>query len=363
MGPTNDTIATNDAITSNSKKLVDESKPAIIDEHTLRDKIYVIRGQQVMLDYDLAAIYGYETKAFNQQVRRNSVKFDEDFRFQLTKEETEILRSQIVTSSWGGPRYLPWAFTEQGIYMLMTVLKGDLATRQSKALIRAFKSMKDYIVNSRALVSETDHLRLSMQVADMQRDMGQIRSQLDEHTRQLTNVMTQLDDTVRRSDLPSVFFDPVEVSNEYLILAGQPAKADETYIKIYSQAKQTIHIIDDYINIKTLRLLQNVKAGVTVTVFSDNVGNKLHSSDVTDFQTEFPGISISFQTTGRMMHDRFIVLDSSSNDERIFLCGTSSKDAGQKSVTAISEITDGAFKRLFGFVMAQLNGNPALVLK
>ena len=363
VGPTNDTIATNDAITSNSKKLVDESKPAIIDEHTLRDKIYVIRGQQVMLDYDLAAIYGYETKAFNQQVRRNSVKFDEDFRFQLTKEETEILRSQIVTSSWGGPRYLPWAFTEQGIYMLMTVLKGDLATRQSIALIRAFKSMKDYIVNSRALVSETDHLRLSMQVAGMQRDMGQIRSQLDEHTRQLTNVMTQLDDTVRRSDLPNVFFDPVEVSNEYLILAGQPAKADEMYIKIYSQAKQTIHIIDDYINIKTLRLLQNVKAGVTVTVFSDNVGNKLHSSDVTDFQTEYPGISISFQTTGRMMHDRFIVLDSSSNDERIFLCGTSSKDAGQKSVTAISEITDGAFKRLFGFVMAQLNGNPALVLK
>lgn len=247
--------------------------------------------------------------------------------------------------------------------MLMTVLKGDLATRQSKALIRAFKSMKDYIVNSRALVSETDQLRLSMQVANMQRDMCQIRSQLDEHTRQLTNVMTQLDDTVRRSDLPNVFFDPVEVSNEYLILAGQPAKADETYIKIYSQAKQTIHIIDDYINIKTLRLLQNVKAGVTVTVFSDNIGNKLHSSDVMDFQTEFPGISISFQTTGRMMHDRFIVLDSSSNDERIFLCGTSSKDAGQKSVTAISEITDGAFKRPFGFVMAQLNGNPALVLK
>ena len=363
MGPTNDTISTNDAITSNSKKLVDESKPAIIDEHTLRDKIYVIRGQQVMLDYDLAAIYGYETKAFNQQVRRNSVKFDEDFRFQLTKEETEILRSQIVTSSWGGPRYLPWAFTEQGIYMLMTVLKGDLATRQSKALIRAFKSMKDYIVNSRALVSETDHLRLSMQVANMQRDMGQIRSQLDEHTRQLTNVMTQLDDTVRRSDLPSVFFDPVEVSNEYLILAGQPAKADETYIKIYSQAKQTIHIIDDYINIKTLRLLHGVQAGVVVTVFSDNVGNKLHASDVADFQTEFPGISISFQSTNRLMHDRFIVLDYGTNDERIFLCGTSSKDAGQKSVTAISEITDGAFKSLFGFVMAQLNGNPALVLK
>ena len=106
-----------------------------------------------------------------------------------------------------------------------------------------------------------------------------------------------------------------------------------------------------------------MNAGVVITVFSDNVGNKLHASDVTDFQTEFPGISISFQSTNRLMHDRFIVLDYGTNDERIFLCGTSSKDAGQKSVTAISEITDGAFKRLFGFVMAQLNGNPALVLK
>jgi len=84
---TNDTVATNDAVADSGKMLVDESKPAIIDEHTLRDKIYVIRGQQVMLDYDLAAIYGYETKAFNQQVCRNSVKFDEDFRFQLTKED------------------------------------------------------------------------------------------------------------------------------------------------------------------------------------------------------------------------------------------------------------------------------------
>ena len=97
-----------------------------------------------------------------------------------------------MTSSWGGARYLPWAFTEQGIYMLMTVLKGDLAIQQSKALIRTFKAMKDYIVDSRALVSQTDQLRLSMQMTDMKQDIQEIRTPLDEHTRQLTGIMAQI---------------------------------------------------------------------------------------------------------------------------------------------------------------------------
>ena len=112
-----------------------------------------------MLDADLAEIYGYSTKRFNEQVKNNIEKFDEDFRFQLTSDEVitcsrskksalkqENLRSKKSASSWGGLRYAPYAFTEQGIYMLMTVLKGERAIAQSKALIRLFKQMKDYIV-------------------------------------------------------------------------------------------------------------------------------------------------------------------------------------------------------------------------
>ena len=106
----------------------------IVDEKSLRDKIYVIRGQQVMLDFDLAEIYGYSTSAFNQQVNRNIEKFDEDFMFRLTQQEFENLMSQNVISSWGGRRKLPHAFTEQGIYLLMTVLRGDLAIQQSRTL-------------------------------------------------------------------------------------------------------------------------------------------------------------------------------------------------------------------------------------
>ena len=96
---------------------------AIITSETIENFIYVIRGQRVMLDFDLARIYGFTTKSFNQQVRRNIERFDDDFMFRLTQEEyRQILRSQIVTSSWGGTRYPPYAFNEQGIYMLMTVL-------------------------------------------------------------------------------------------------------------------------------------------------------------------------------------------------------------------------------------------------
>lgn len=107
---------------------------------SIENKILVIRGQQVMLDRDLAEIYGYETKRFNEQIKNNIERFDEDFRFQLTQEEFDEvnLMCKISTSSWGGTRKLPYAFTEQGIYMLMTVLRGDLAVRQSKALIRIF---------------------------------------------------------------------------------------------------------------------------------------------------------------------------------------------------------------------------------
>ena len=108
---------------------MENTEIAIIDERSIRDKIYLVRGVQVMLDFELAEIYGYTTKAFNQQVRRNADKFPDDFRFQITRDELDnLVRSQIVTSrddtifhgQSGGLRYLPWCFSESGIYMLMT---------------------------------------------------------------------------------------------------------------------------------------------------------------------------------------------------------------------------------------------------
>ena len=124
-----------------------------LNEEFIVSKIYIIRGQKVMLDFELAEIYGYETKNFNRQVKNNNDKFDEDFMFQLSKEEyKEILRCKNFTSSWGGTRHLPYAFTEQGIYMLMTVLKGEIAVKQSKALIRIFGEVqKLHLTNLKAI--------------------------------------------------------------------------------------------------------------------------------------------------------------------------------------------------------------------
>ncbi len=126
----------NDSTTTRiDAKAEDDVSAAIIDEEVLRGKIHVVRGQKVMLDFELAEIYGYTTARFNQQVQRNIEKFEIDFMFQLADSEYAVLMSQKVTSRWGGRRKPPYAFTEQGIYMLMTVLRGELAVRQSRALV------------------------------------------------------------------------------------------------------------------------------------------------------------------------------------------------------------------------------------
>ena len=136
-------------MTANKNEIV------LVDEQTLRDKIYIIRGQQVMLDYDLAEIYGYKTYKLNEQVKNNAERFEgDDFMFQLTKEEFDDLMSKNRISSWGGRRKLPNAFTEQGIYLLMTVLRGDLAVQQSRTLVRLFKSMKDYLIENQPLLTQ-----------------------------------------------------------------------------------------------------------------------------------------------------------------------------------------------------------------
>lgn len=148
-----------------------ENEISILEENSIRSKIHVIRGQQVMLDFDLAEIYGYSTKAFNQQVKNNIERFDEDFRFQLREEEIqELSRSKILTLNKGrgsNIKYAPYAFTEQGIYMLMTVLKGELAVTQSKMLIRTFKEMKHFIQNNSHVFAELDNIKKHLLESDL----------------------------------------------------------------------------------------------------------------------------------------------------------------------------------------------------
>lgn len=327
---------------------------AIIDEFTLADKIYTIRGKKVMLDFELAEIYGYTTKAFNQQVKRNIEKFEGDFLFRLTRSEVETLsRSQNVTSIQtagvkGGISYLPYAFTEQGIYMLMTVLRGELAVKQSKALIRTFKAMKDYVIENRNVIGENEYLRMSLQITDSIKETVQMRTELNELGNQMSSVMEKMSNVVERSEIAPFMLDmgkPAE-KKEYLFFNGQPLKAATLYIDLYSKAEKSIYIVDDYISPKTLHLLQEVKDGVDVVIFSDNIGRKLRKSDIDDFNKEFPNINLSFCKTNGAAHDRFIILDYKTKNERLFHCGASSKDAGYKT-TVISEIQTESVKEAF----------------
>ena len=323
------------------KKDVTESTEIVVVEVTeelLREKLYEVRGVKVMLDSDLAEIYGYTTKALNQQVKNNNDRFDSEFTFKLTQEEWKDLRSKNLTSSWGGSRHLPNVFTEQGVYMLMTVLKGELAAKQSKDLVKTFKKMKDYILGNQDLIGQRDIMQITMQSAENKAEISRLRMDLGSVEKQMSDVMDQLSDVVTKSDLADMMNSFVnDEDNGWLMYNTKYCSADVAYSSIYSQAKKSVYLIDNYIGLRTLVLLKNAPAGADIKIFSDNIGSgKLHNVEYTDFCREYPNIKLTMQHTGGIYHDRFIVLDYGTKNERVFLCGASSRDAGAR-ITSIVE--------------------------
>lgn len=315
----------------------------VITKDFLESKIYEIRGQKVMLDFDLAEIYGYTTKAFNQQVKKNNNKFDNDFMFKLNRDEVEnILRSKKLTSSWGGSRYLPHAFTEQGIYMLMTVLKGDKATCQSKALIRLFKEMKDYINYTNNFITKNEFIQLAIETNKNTSDIKFIKENM-----------------VTKQELNRIMDKFIDKSKfkEYLILDGHMVESDIVYTEIYKLAKRSIYIIDNYINLKTLVLLKSSKVD-EIIIFSDNINKCLHKLEYLDFKKEYKNLNIKFIRTNNKFHDRYIILDYGESYEKLYHCGASSKDSG-KRVTTISEIEN---KEIYHSLIDNLMKNALLVL-
>lgn len=318
----------------------------VIDETTMKSKIYYIRGQKVMLDFELAEIYGYETRAFNQQVKRNNEKFDDDFMFQLTDDEVnELSRSQNVTLNRGTGRgsnikYKPYVFTEQGIYMLMTVLRGELAVKQSKALIRMFKQMKDFIVENQDFITSKELLQIAVQT--------------NQNTKDIATINNKISTLATKEDLKKVmdnFIDP-DTYKHFLLMNGDKIEADVAYTKIYKSAKKSIYVIDNYIGLKTLELLRAAKDNVEIIVFSDNVKNKdmLTKNILNDFRKDYPNINLKMKVAGKRYHDRYIAIDYGTENEDFYLCGASSKDAGNKisSITKIEESSKDMYHTMFG---------------
>lgn len=226
----------------------------------------------------------------------------------------------------------------------MTVLKGELATKQSKALIRTFKEMKDFIIENRDLLGYRELLQLVIQNSQNTADIAEIKETMvtkDELTKVIHN------------------FSNPDIKHEYLILNGNKVEANLAYRNIYETAKKSIFVIDNYIGIKTLVLLKNTKNNINITLFTDNIGEYLHHCEYEDFCKQYPDISITFRRTCGIYHDRYIILDYNSNSERIYHCGASSKDAGNK-VTTISEVTD---RQVYHPIVDTLLKNPILTFK
>ena len=342
--------------------MAEENKEiVIVDDKTIQEKIYFIREQKVMLDSDLAEIHGYETKMFNRQVKRNIEKFEgDDFMFQLTDEEVyELSRCHFGTLNNGQGRgsnikYKPYAFTEQGIYMLMTVLRGELAIRQSRALIRMFKQMKDYIVENRDFLSSKEMVQLSLQTNKNTNDIMQ-------HSKEIAMLDDKISTLATKEDLKKVmdnFIDP-DTYKHFLLMNGDKIEADVAYTKIYKSAKESIYVIDNYIGLKTLELLRAAKDNVEVIIFSDNVRNKdmLTKNILNDFRRDYPNINLKMKITGKRYHDRYIAIDYGTENEAFYLCGASSKDAGNKisSITKIEESSKDMYHTMFGGMLNNKN--------
>ena len=341
------------------RKSKELSAVACVDIGSIRECIHVVRGVQVILDFDLAALYGYSTKDFNRQVKNNIEKFDSDFMFLLTPEEVADLRCKNFTSRWGGARYLPHAFTEQGVYMLMTVLRGDLATRQSKAIVRTFKQMKDYIVQNRGLLGERELLQLSLQTSKNIAQISELKGSLAQVEDRVAGSVDRLGEVVTKSELADVMLDfgNPAVRRGWLILNGQPVESDMAYAQIYAEAQRTIFVVDNYIGLKTLILLKEAVSRCDVTVFSDNLGKGLSKAEFDDFCKEYGRVYL--KTSGGIFHDRYIILDFASADEKIYHCGASSKDGGNRVMT-IEQVSD---KSIYRPLVEKLLLLPKLVLK
>lgn len=272
----------------------------------VKNLIYVVRSQQVMLDSDLALLYNVETKVFNQAVKRNENRFPERFRFQLTSEEFERLRSQNVTSNGrGGRRYLPYVFTEQGIAMLSTVLRSDVAVETSIRIMDAFVETRRFFASNAALFERIGQVELRQL---------EFQKKTDERLDQVFAYIESTPETTQK-----VFFD------------GQLFDAFSLLVELVQKAQREIVLIDGYVDVTTLNILAKKATGVATSVHT-LPSARLTQADISTFNSQYPTLTVRRTSS---FHDRFLILDDLAG----YHIGASLKDAGKKCF-AITKMGD-----------------------
>ena len=250
----------------------------------IRSRILTIRGVQVILDRDLAELYGVTTGALNQAVKRNKNRFPERFMFQLTKEESENLKSQSVISSWGGSRSYPYAFTEQGIAMLSSVLRSETAILVSIRIMDVFVAMRKALASFSPMLMRLDMVE-RRQIIDQARNEERFKLILD---------------AMQDKKFPpqKVFYD------------GQIYDAFEQMKKFVRMAKTELIIIDPYFADCVLPLIAQKRQGVAVLAVKNSRNKLLHAVDVAKFNAQYAN-SLTVKTSDKF-HDRFLIIDKTT---------------------------------------------------
>lgn len=275
-------------------------------ENKVESLIRVIRGQQVMLDRDLAELYGVETRRLNEQVKRNIERFPEDFMFQLTSNEFDNLKSQIAISSWGGVRKLPYAFTEQGVAMLSGVLKSSTAVEANIRIMRAFVSMRHFMVNNAAIFQRLETIEFNQ--LESNKVQAKILAHQEVQDHRIDEIFRRLDEGMYKPK-QGIFFDN-QIYDAYSFVS-----------ELVKSAKQRIILIDNYVDETVLTLLDKRGENVSATIYTQQVSRQFRL-DVDRHNSQYPPIEIS---VFRRSHDRFLCID-----DTVYHVGASIKDLGKK---------------------------------
>ena len=277
-------------------------------ENKVESLIRVIRGQQVMLDRDLAELYGVETRRLNEQVKRNIERFPEDFMFQLTKEEFENWKSQFATSNSivMGARKRPYAFTEQGVAMLSGVLKSSTAVEANIRIMRAFVSMRHFMVNNVAFFQRLETIEFNQ--LESNKVQAKILAHQEVQDHRIDEIFRRLDEGMYKPK-QGIFFDN-QIYDAYSFVS-----------ELVKSAKQRIILIDNYVDESVLTLLDKREDTVSAIIYTQQISRQLRL-DVDRHNSQYPPIEIS---VFRRSHDRFLCID-----DTVYHVGASIKDLGKK---------------------------------
>ena len=285
--------------------MAEDKNHVIVDNKDIKNMIYTFRDQQVMVDSDLARLYQVTTGNLNKAVKRNLSRFPEHFCFQLTEHEYKNLRFQNGSSSsnnnYGGRRYMPYVFTEQGIAMLSAVLKSDIAVEVSVKIMNSFVEMRRFLLSNQELFSRLDRIEIKQLETD--RKFEEVFNYIAANTEVKQNI----------------FFN------------GQIYDAFSFIVGLIRKAKKKIILIDNYVDVYTLNILCKKNQGVDVVIATAGKGS-LSAKDIIKFNVQYSKLSVKTTTD---FHDRFLVIDKTE----VYHIGASIKDAGKKSF-GITKIED-----------------------